>query len=414
MKNAAAAIYLMLIYTLALEGKNEFQNDMDADNCLICHIDMELLPEDYLEENIHQQAGIKCSDCHGGDANESDMEISMSAGRGYKGVPSKKEIPQLCGKCHSDINYMRQFQPRVVTDQVDQYYRSTHGKKLKEGDKNVAECVSCHSAHGILKNNDPRSPVYPLNVPGTCNTCHGDEDMMKSYGIASDQLERYSASVHGKALLEKKDIGAPACNDCHGNHGAVPPGYNHVSSVCGMCHVHNEEYFEESVMSESFKQLGYHGCEVCHNYHLIEEPGHHMLEEPCLECHSEDEDAIKTADLIRGSITAQEENYALISSRNDSVRNLGMNDEETEFILKDVRQIIIESRTLVHKFESEAVVEKSKEAEELLKKASALTEYELNEFDNRRIGFAYSSIAFFILIVGIWLKIKTLDSERNK
>ena len=64
---------------------------------------------------------------------------------------------------------------------------------------------------------------------------------MKEYGIPTDQYEKYSKSVHGVALLQKHDLGAPACNKCHGNHGATPPGVESISKVCGTCHALNAD-----------------------------------------------------------------------------------------------------------------------------------------------------------------------------
>src|SRR5688572_12273090 len=45
-----------------------------------------------------------------------------------------------------------------------------------------------------------------------------------NYGIPTDQAEKFKGSVHGEALLKNRDMAAPTCNDCHGNHGAAPPG----------------------------------------------------------------------------------------------------------------------------------------------------------------------------------------------
>jgi hypothetical protein len=39
--------------------------------------------------------------------------------------------------------------------------------------------------------------------------------------IPHNQYEKFARSVHGIALLKKHDSGAPACNICHGNHGAA-------------------------------------------------------------------------------------------------------------------------------------------------------------------------------------------------
>ncbi len=70
-------------------------------------------------------------------------------------------------------------------------------------------------------------------------------------------------------LLEKGDLSSPSCNDCHGNHGAVPPGVESISKVCGTCHVLNMELFEQSPHKKAFDENDYPECESCHGNHLV-------------------------------------------------------------------------------------------------------------------------------------------------
>lgn len=100
-------------------------------------------------------------------------------------------------------------------------------------------------------------------------------------------------SVHGKALLEGDDLSAPTCNDCHGNHGAVPPGVQSISFVCGQCHGREAQLFRNSPKEEGFRQheefladLGSAECQACHE--LPEafaqvDPIHTLTE--CSTCH---------------------------------------------------------------------------------------------------------------------------------
>jgi len=210
------------------------------DECLNCHQELEdelQIPALKIKNDIHFQKGLTCADCHGGDPTSDDPDISMSRAKGFRGVPSHQTVPQFCARCHSDANFMKTYNPRLPVDQYQKYKTSIHGKKIVKGDEKVANCVSCHSVHEIMPANNPKSSIYPINLPQTCAKCHADEEYMKEYGIPTDQFSKFSVSVHGKALLEKKDIGAPACNDCHGNHGATPPGIGSISNVCEQCHV---------------------------------------------------------------------------------------------------------------------------------------------------------------------------------
>ncbi len=111
---------------------------------------------------------LSCVGCHGGDATSDDEEVAHAGN--FVGIPAPKDIPDFCGKCHSDLRIMRRFQPSASTDQVSQYYTSVHGEKLQGGDLMVAQCASCHTSHAILPASDGRSSVHPLNVPEPCAT----------------------------------------------------------------------------------------------------------------------------------------------------------------------------------------------------------------------------------------------------
>ena len=172
---------------------------------------------------------------------------------------------------------MKQFNPSLRVDQQEEYWTSQHGKALKRGDEKVATCVDCHGVHGILAPGDPSSPVYPTHVAETCKGCHADAARMKGRHTADgrplpiDQYARWRRSVHAAALLDKGDLSAPTCNDCHGNHGATPPGLESIALVCGQCHGREAELFRASPKLQGFDrhnamlaEAGAASCVDCH------------------------------------------------------------------------------------------------------------------------------------------------------
>jgi hypothetical protein len=88
--------------------------------------------------------------------------------------------------------------------------------------------------------------------------------------LPTDQYARWGQSVHAEALLGRGDLSAPTCNDCHGNHGAVPPGVDSISRVCGQCHGREASLFQASSKLEGFHRhneyLAEAGgrCDTCH------------------------------------------------------------------------------------------------------------------------------------------------------
>ena len=389
----------------------------NEDQCLTCHKENDMMPEGYSENDIHRYAGYTCASCHGGDPTSSDQEVSMSPAKGFIGVPKRKDIPKLCGKCHSNIDIMRVFQPRIATDQVSQYYTSVHGKRLQAGDENVAECASCHTAHSIMAATDPRSSVYALNVPNTCNRCHGNSDLMKKYNLPSNQLEEYSKSVHGVALLENHDLGAPACNDCHGNHGATPPGISSITHVCGTCHASNMEYFSATKMAQAFEELDYHGCEQCHGNHGVKKPNDNMVgvgkESTCTDCHSDGDEGYVAAEKIENSLVGLRTKYDSTYNKYLEVRQKGMNDVDIGFLLQDAKQALIQSRTLIHTFDTTKVGDKTKEGVDITNKAMAMAQAQIDEYYTRRNGFAAATVVFLIIVVTLYLKIKDREKKSS-
>ncbi|MBV8543296.1 MAG: hypothetical protein JO093_20420 [Acidobacteria bacterium] len=273
--------------------------------------------------DVHSTVGLSCHDCHGGNP---DPKLGDDIGGAmdpkfkpnpYVGAPKRQDIPEFCGRCHSSAAYMNRFNPEARVDMVSEYWSSHHGQKLRSGVTDVATCIDCHSVHDIRRKGNPDSPVYPTHVAETCSKCHSDPKRMQANGrnLPVDQYARWSQSVHAKALLEKGDLTAPTCNDCHGNHGAAPPGIGSIRFVCGSCHAREEDLFRASPKAAGlerhnqflasvpdgkcgtchddkrsalqFTQLS--SCLVCHGNHSVVRPTVAMLgalpDTPCAFCH---------------------------------------------------------------------------------------------------------------------------------
>jgi len=193
------------------------------DSCVTCHLatgDARLMrPVTAFRDDVHAAHGVSCVACHGGDPQQAGME-AMDPAKGYIGIPPRQDLPQVCGRCHSDAQFMQRYNPALPVDQVSEYSTSAHGRRLKAfNDPKVATCVSCHPAHAMRPASDPTSSVYPLRVAEMCGYCHADAAYMQSYGIPTDQLQQYQESVHWRALSVRGDLAAPTCNTCHGKTG---------------------------------------------------------------------------------------------------------------------------------------------------------------------------------------------------
>ena len=124
--------------------------------------------------------------CHGGDDTKADKDLAKRPGTKYRGALTPRQVVDSCGGCHSDAEYMKERKPLLPIDQLEKYWTSWHGKLLKEGQPKVAQCASCHHAHGVREVNDAKSPVYASNVPATCGHCHADAEYMSEFGIKTN------------------------------------------------------------------------------------------------------------------------------------------------------------------------------------------------------------------------------------
>jgi hypothetical protein len=394
----------------------------DDDNCVGCHREWEEGEEASTirwSYDIHNQAGLTCADCHGGDPALEDMD-EVRDSRGYLGVPEVKEIPGFCGRCHSDAAYMKKFNPALSVDQVAKYATSRHGELLRRGDTKVATCVSCHSVHDISPAGSPNSSVYPLNLPMVCASCHADADYMAGYGIPTDQYEKFVSSVHGEALLVSEDISAPACNDCHGNHGAIPPGVKNISAVCGLCHARAAMLFAESPHMAAFEANELPQCETCHSNHDIIKPIDKMIGTGagslCTDCHSEGDEnkgfetAAAVSALLDSLVRAEGDAIGII----DEAEQKGMEVDDERFVLKDVRSALVESRALIHSFNLEKVQPELDKGIQLAAATYAGGIQIIDDYYFRRKGLGIATAIITLLAILIWVKIRRIDRKQRE
>jgi len=392
-----------------------------ADACAACHLETgdERLaaPVKSFGADIHKAKGFGCVDCHGGDSREAGME-AMDPRKGFIGKPSHQQVIQVCGRCHSDARFMKRYNPSLRVDQVAEYATSVHGRRLRElGDPKVATCASCHPAHAIRPPSDPQSSVHPLHVADTCGRCHADAKYMAGYKIPTDQVEKYKTSVHWAAMTAKGDLSAPTCNDCHGNHGAVPPGIGWVGNVCGQCHTVQADLFKASVHAKAFAQMGTPGCATCHENHAIHPPGDFMLglgdKAVCANCHGPDDKGGKSAVEMRALIDSLRVESDKAGSLLLRAERAGMEVSEAQFDLNGARDDLIKARAAVHAFKVGAVKQPVDTGLAVSAKAYGRGVRALGELGFRRKGLAAALVVIFALIVGLVLKIRQLERRTD-
>ncbi len=413
-----------------------------SDNCFLCHSNPDLPDEILFRKrektdplrhldirevvaDVHVRGGLMCAGCHGG--KPTDLEMSADIGKRWPSSEVRKKdrswIPEFCARCHSSSEFMRAYNPSLPVDQLLKYKTSKHGQLLlQKKDAKAAQCVSCHGVHGIRPPDSTNSLVYRENIPATCGKCHADAAYMAGYmkddgktPLPTNQLEQYKKSVHGLALLVKHDVGAPACNSCHGNHAALPPQVAFVSQVCRNCHSANGSLFDGSPHKKAFEKHGWPECETCHGKHDIARPTDEMLADGpkalCHDCHAKygQPKCDETARYFHTSIVGLAESHEKLNHDVDRLLERGFDVDELRFQSSAVADALRKTRLGIHTFDRSDFTRNADATGLTLDALRKGADNVWKEYRFRRNGLLLATVLISLFGVLLYLKIKQVD-----
>ncbi len=311
------SLFIFLIYLVAFPLSTSHAAEKQAWNeCAGCHSKREFGPTspyvdpEVLENSVHR--GLECMDCH-----DDIVEVKHSIGEApHQRYPEKVSCTE---KCHVRGNKFGapDFSP------LEQYEDSVHGIAKEAGMGDVATCTSCHGRHNIRAKDDPNSTIYRANIPRTCATCHEDMQVVIKHHIHAEKpFQEYEQSVHGRALYRAGLIEfAAVCTDCHGVHDIQPAGTPNIRarrpSTCGKCHVGIFEVYQESthgVAAIQERNLDAPVCADCHGEHTISVPTEGMIPSICSQCHAAEGIMSKYEIPVDRSVTYQQSYHGIASS----------------------------------------------------------------------------------------------------
>jgi hypothetical protein len=434
---------------LSLDLSSQAAAIVFSDNCILCHVDPEsqkkihlfsadpkashsneLLNLKSFLSDVHFRRGLSCAGCHGGSPEKDVMTPDIAARWPKADVrhTDRTWIPEFCARCHADPSFMRGFNPSLPTDQLAKYKESQHGVLLlKEKDSKAAQCVSCHGVHGIRGPKSRQSKVHPQAIPETCGQCHANAAYMAGYKkddgtpLPTDQLEKYKQSVHGKALLEKGDLGAPACNSCHGNHAAMPPKVSSVSQVCRTCHSQNGTFFDGSKHKQAFEAHHWPECEKCHGKHDIAKATDTMISDApdglCGSCHAQNAkdkpECNATARYFRSTLLDLATTRQTLRPEAEDLGERGLDADPVLASIEELSEAIVQTRSRVHTFDRGGFDQGAKLGREAIAKTELLVDAARKEQRYRRNGLLVSIGLMSFLAVVMGLKIRELGRRRK-
>lgn len=419
------------------------------DNCILCHSDPgnqkantlfstdpearksnALLNLKEFVSDVHFRRGLSCAGCHGG--KPTDEMMSKEIGARWPAAEARHKdrswIPDFCARCHADPNFMRGFNPTLPTDQLAKYKDSLHGQLLLEKkDSNAAQCVSCHGVHGIRGPKSRKSKVFAQNIPATCGACHADPQHMAPYKLPNgdpfptDQVAQYKTSVHGKALLEKGDLGAPACTGCHGSHAAMPPSVASVAQVCRRCHSQNGTLFDGSRHKKAFEDHKWPECGQCHGKHGIQKPTDAWIgDKPgnlCADCHkvySPNNPACNaTAAVFRSTLDNLASGRTDVAGQVEGLAERGLDVEPLSRAVGELDEALVQTRSRVHTFDASSFAAAARPGDEALAKARAVVAESKLEYRFRTKGLLAAIGFMSLLAIGIALKLRDMEKRRK-
>ena len=432
-----------LAILLGLQLRPQKMEVLLQNRCVLCHTDSESQSTENLfsvatgsrqpaahmnlkdvVEDVHFRRGVSCAGCHGGDPTADFGHDFVKEWPEKDRQKNRAWVVQFCARCHSDPAKMHEFNPSLPTDQLAKFKDSPHGRTLLEQhDDRAPSCVSCHGVHGIRPAKDPQSKVYARQVPETCGACHSDAKTMAGFTRAdgsplpTTQLAEYRDSVHGRALLVRGDLGAPACNTCHGNHAASPPGVAEVSRSCSLCHSANASLFDGSKHKQAFDQHNWPECGQCHSNHAIAKTHDSMLGtgvgQLCGDCHHEyakdHPDCIKTADYFRDTITQLDQARTRFIAVSEKFAARGLDVDPINNQLTELGDVLKKSRTYVHSFSRNTFQQAAAPGEEAVKRTDTLVNKASEEFKYRQIGLVLSIAFIGLLMIAIYFKLRQME-----
>ncbi len=415
------------------------------DNCVLCHTNpdnqeartlfsidpaqhgsAEQMNLSSFAADTHLSQGLSCSGCHGGAPTDTDMVPAIYARwpKAEVRASSRTWIPEFCARCHADPAFMRQHNPALPTDQLAKYATSRHGELLLvQKDSKAAQCTSCHGVHNIQRPENRGSWVHPQKIPFTCAKCHSDAQYMAGYkmsdgkALPTNQFADYRDSVHGKALLERGDLGAPRCNSCHGNHAAMPPQIASIAQVCRTCHVANGALFDGSKHKLAFRQHDWPECSQCHGHHAVQKPQDSWIGDTpgtlCEGCHStfarQNATCSATSAAFRTTINELAAGVARYTPKAVAVAEDGLDAEPLAQSVAELEDSLRQSRSRIHAFDLSDFQQAAAPGLAAMTKADELVKAADAEFSFRRKGLAVAIAIMVYLAVILYLKIRQVD-----
>lgn len=170
-----------------------------------------------------------CIECHREGSSESTLQIAI--GEFNASIHAEEASCQDCHTMVEDESHETTPGSGAVDCSSCHEQENRHGRGSESGTR--PQCYSCHTRHGMLAKDDPRSSVYLKQLKETCRSCHPRECGQTDY---LSWLPSLQVASHGKQdfsqIYERTN-----CLGCHQGVGAHGVQEILTDQTCFTCHV---------------------------------------------------------------------------------------------------------------------------------------------------------------------------------
>jgi len=219
---------------------------------------------------------------------------------------------------------------------------------------------------------------------------------MARYGKQAELYREYLTSRHAVELIQNSNRNAPACSNCHGVHGATPPGVGDIDKICGACHSSARQSYLDGGHFEAFREADLPECVSCHGSHDVATAVRGEIVESCGSCHDENSEQVSIGEKMDVLFERAEEEVKEAEGLIEKARTVPLYVEDYEARLQQAHSFLLEAEPAVHGVSLGEVERFTQRARSLGEEIQFEIQSEFSDLRLRRVGLI---IFWFYLIL---------------
>jgi len=220
---------------------------------------------------------------------------------------------------------------------------------------------------------------------------------MAEFDLDPNVVEDYRSSITGRLLLEQGSSAAPNCTNCHGVHGATPPGVGDIDKVCGACPEQTRRAFLAGPHYAGMIAAGLAECASCHSNHAIKQFGIERVQSLCAECHGEGSDQVVLGHKLHALVELADEAVAEAGEQVRAADRAALEVEASLSRVEEATTYVTAALPMVHTVTREPVEQLTRRAQSIAEEV----EHELYSKLDKKVAHIGLILFWFYLLLTI-------------